>query len=107
MRRPRLEENLEQTDLVISPGISDYTRASFEQALELVEVGRRTARRVLPQLEGVAAEAAARPLETGAEADTAPASPGTDPSVHIRRITYSGAGLLASGGFSPFQPIFQ
>ncbi len=89
LRRPRLEENLQQADLVISPEISDYNKASFEQALELVEAGRRAARAVLPQLAAAADQAAEGPLEV---LDGAlPASPGADRRVHIRRISYSAA----------------
>ncbi|MFW5714787.1 MAG: patatin-like phospholipase family protein [bacterium] len=89
LRRPRLEANLQQADLVISPEISDYNKASFEQALELVEAGRRAARAVLPQLTAVAEQAAQGPVETMGGAS--PASPGADRSVHIRRISFSAA----------------
>ena len=90
LRRPRLEENLEQADLVISPDISGYNKASFEEALELVEVGRRAARTVLPELAAIAEEAAEGPIEAMDTAEI-PDKPDTDRTVHIRSLSYSSA----------------
>ncbi len=82
LRRPRLERNLGQADLVISPDVTDYTKASFEKVLELVDEGRKAARRVLPQLKELA-EKADRLSASSPEPDS-------DKKIHITRINYAG-----------------
>src|SRR6056297_2735777 len=62
LRLPRLKQNLAQADLVINPDVSDYTKVSFDRALELVEEGRKAARKVIPQLKTLATEAAETPI---------------------------------------------
>ncbi|HKK64598.1 MAG TPA: patatin-like phospholipase family protein [Clostridia bacterium] len=84
LRLPRLKQNLDQADLVINPDVSDYTKVSFDRALELVEEGRKAARRALPQLKALAAEAADPPISS------AQSAPNADRTIHIRRVSYAG-----------------
>ncbi|MCF7913826.1 MAG: patatin-like phospholipase family protein [Spirochaetaceae bacterium] len=84
LRLPRLKQNLAQADLVINPDVSDYTKVSFDRALELVEEGRRAARKVIPQLKALATEAAETPISRVQPA------PNADQTIHITRVSYAG-----------------
>lgn len=92
LRQPRQEANLAQADLVVEPDVSRFTVASFEQALALVEEGRRAAREVAPELTALAdrATGATGPGEEGARPLENPLHlPSQDQLVRIARIAYS------------------
>ena len=85
LRLPKQMENLAEADVVLSPDVSDYSPASFQHGMELVEAGRQAVREKLPELlflrrETLGAAAALKSI----------VPPTQDQLVDIRRIEYTG-----------------
>ncbi len=89
LRQPRQEANLAEADLVVEPDVSRFSVASFEQALALVEAGRRAAREVLPELAALAERATGNGANAPQPLENPLLPPSQDQLVEIWRIGYS------------------
>ncbi|MFW6337428.1 MAG: patatin-like phospholipase family protein [Alkalispirochaetaceae bacterium] len=91
LRQPGQEANLADADLVVEPDVSLFSVVSFDDALALVEAGRRAAREVQAELVALADRATAGAEESPQPLENPLLPPSRDRLLTISRIGYSHA----------------
>jgi NTE family protein len=90
LRHQRITGNLEHADIVISPDVSAYTAASFDAALELVEIGREAAKASSEALQTLADRFASGEERQSDQSEIgAGGSPSAEQDIYVDRITFS------------------